>query len=75
MKRIVLESKITCPECNYKQAETMPIESCLWFYDCKGCKKALNPINNDYCVYCSYYTVPYPPIQLESNFCGLNTFN
>jgi len=26
VKRIVIESKITCPECNHKEAETMPYE-------------------------------------------------
>ena len=72
MKRIVIESKITCPECNHKEAETMPTESCRWFYECKGCKKVLTPINNDCCVYCSYGTVPCPPIQLEPNSCGSN---
>jgi hypothetical protein len=75
VKRIVIESKITCPEYNHKQAEKMPTESRLWFYECKGCNKVLTPINNDCCVYCSYGTVLYPPIQLESNDCGLNTFN
>ena len=50
----------------------MPTESCQWFYECKACKKVLTPINNDCCVYCSYGTVPCPPIQLESNSCSSN---
>lgn len=63
-----LQSEITCPKCNYKQVETMPTDACQWFYDCKGCGALLNPKQGDCCVFCSYGTVPCPPIQ-EGNSC------
>ena len=67
--KIELKSEITCPECNHKEIEEMPKDSCQWFYECKGCKKVLKPKNNDCCVYCSYGSVPCPPIQENPNCC------
>ena len=58
-----LNSEITCPECQHKAMEVMPTTSCQYFYVCANCEKVLKPINNDCCVYCSYGTVPCPPIQ------------
>lgn len=66
---IELKSVITCPDCGYKKEETMPTDACQYFYECEGCKKVLKPVNNDCCVYCSYGTVPCPPIQ-EDGSCG-----
>jgi hypothetical protein len=60
-----LKSELTCPNCNHKKVETMPTDSCQWSYECEGCEKILRPINNDCCVFCSYGTVPCPPIQLD----------
>ena len=51
-----------------KKEETMPTDACQYFYKCEGCKKVLKPINNDCCVYCSYGSIPCPPIQ-ESKSC------
>ena len=65
----ILESTITCPECEYKKVETMPINACQYFYECENCKKILVPKVKDCCVYCSYGTVPCPPIQLNQNCC------
>lgn len=67
--KVEFNSQITCQKCGHKETEIMPTESCQWFYECKGCKKILSPINNDCCVYCSYGTVPCPPIQLDSDGC------
>lgn len=58
-----LASTITCPACGHAQAETMPTDACQWFYDCAGCKAVLKPKPGDCCVYCSYGTVPCPPVQ------------
>lgn len=69
--KITLESVITCPQCGHKENEKMPTDSCQYFYECRTCKKVLKPINNDCCVYCSYGTVPCPPIQ-ENKDCGDN---
>ncbi|HHZ97840.1 MAG TPA: hypothetical protein EYN67_20375 [Flavobacteriales bacterium] len=61
--KIELVSKITCPLCSFEKEETMPTDACQYFYKCDGCGEVLKPINNDCCVYCSYGTIPCPPIQ------------
>jgi len=63
------DSTITCPECGHKETETMPTDACQWFYECKGCGVLLKPLKGDCCVYCSYGTVPCPPIQQGTNSC------
>ena len=68
--KIELNSTITCPECGHAQTEVMPTDACQWFYDCKGCKALLKPKPGDCCVYCSYGTVPCPPIQEGGAGCG-----
>lgn len=60
---VELNSEITCPHCEHKSMEEMPTTACQYFYECTNCNKVLKPINNDCCVYCSYGTVPCPPIQ------------
>ncbi|MEW4982091.1 MAG: GDCCVxC domain-containing (seleno)protein [Cycloclasticus sp.] len=60
---IILESVLTCPHCGHKETEVMSTEACLWFYDCKGCGALLKPSEGDCCVFCSYGSVPCPPIQ------------
>ena len=57
------QSTITCPECGHQETETMPADACQFFYDCKGCGAVLRPNGGDCCVYCSFGTVPCPPIQ------------
>ena len=63
MLAIKLESEITCPNCGYKKNEIMPTDACQFFYDCLGCGSLLRPKSGDCCVFCSYGTVPCPPIQ------------
>ncbi len=60
---IKLTSTLTCPECGHVETETMPTDACQWYYDCKGCAAVLRPRAGDCCVFCSYGTVPCPPIQ------------
>jgi hypothetical protein len=43
----------------------MPTDACLFFYECKGCGALLRPKPGDCCVFCSYGSVPCPPIQAE----------
>lgn len=57
------QSTLTCPECGHVATETMPTNACQFFYDCKGCGAVLRPLAGDCCVYCSFGTVPCPPIQ------------
>ena len=68
-KTAVLESTITCPKCNHQKEEIMPTNACQYFYECENCKTILKPTGNDCCVYCSYGTVPCPPIQLDEACC------
>jgi hypothetical protein len=60
---VILESVITCPNCSVSRLETMPTDACQFFYDCTGCGKLLRPEAGDCCVFCSYGSVPCPPIQ------------
>jgi rubredoxin len=60
---VELQSIITCPECGHRETETMPVDKCQFYYECKGCGVLLRPDQGDCCVYCSFGTVPCPPIQ------------
>lgn len=60
---MIRESTLTCPECGHAKVETMPTDACQWFYECEQCHTVLKPRPGDCCVYCSYGTVPCPPIQ------------
>ncbi|MHB8267220.1 GDCCVxC domain-containing (seleno)protein [Bradyrhizobium sp.] len=58
-----LESTLTCPACQHQAVETMPTDACQFFYDCRGCGTRLKPRPGDCCVFCSFGSVPCPPIQ------------
>ena len=62
---MILESLITCPHCAVAKSETMPTDACRFFYTCTGCGVTLRPKRGDCCVFCSYGSVPCPPIQAE----------
>jgi hypothetical protein len=62
--KLVLQSTLTCPECGTAKVETMPTDACQYFYECTSCGKLLKPKQGDCCVFCSYGSVPCPPIQL-----------
>jgi hypothetical protein len=65
MNTMQLESAITCPDCGYRAVETMPTDACQFFYDCKGCGTRLKPKAGDCCVFCSYGSLPCPPVQAQ----------
>ncbi|MCY7356297.1 MAG: hypothetical protein LH609_02290 [Rudanella sp.] len=69
MEIINTESEITCPICGHKKVETMPTDACQFFYECENCKQVLRPVSGYCCVYCSYGTVPCPPIQQNATSC------
>ena len=69
-KTIILQSVITCPVCGHKHEEIMPTDACQYFYDCLSCKARLKPLQGDCCVFCSYGTVPCPPIQTNKPCCS-----
>lgn len=58
-----MRSTLTCPQCGHRHDETMPTDYCQWFYECTHCQAVLRPAAGDCCVYCSYGTVPCPPMQ------------
>ncbi|MBU0501166.1 MAG: hypothetical protein KJ558_08665 [Gammaproteobacteria bacterium] len=58
-----LLSILTCPECGHQREESMPTDACQWYYQCQGCGALLRPKPGDCCVFCSYGTVPCPPVQ------------
>jgi len=60
---MVLQSTITCPGCGARKGETMPSDACVVFYTCSGCGVLLRPKQGDCCVFCSYGSVPCPPVQ------------
>ena len=66
---IQLKSEITCPNCGNKKVEEMPTNACQFLYECENCKAVLKPNEGDCCVYCSYGTVPCPPIQQNKSCC------
>ena len=56
-------SVLTCPYCGHSALESMPMDACQFFYDCKGCGRLLKPKAGDCCVFCSYGDLPCPPEQ------------
>ncbi len=68
--KTVLESELVCPKCGHKSREVMPTNSCLYFYECKGCGELLKPNTGDCCVFCSYGSVPCPPVQEQGKCCN-----
>ena len=56
-------STLTCPVCGDQASETMPTDSCQYFYECTGCKTLLRPKAGDCCVFCSYGDMPCPSVQ------------
>jgi hypothetical protein len=64
-----LESILTCPSCGHQCVEIMPTNACQFFYDCKGCRRRLKPLAGDCCVFCSYGSVPCPPVQTNDKCC------
>lgn len=63
-------SIVTCPHCRHMERELMPVDACQWYYDCKSCGALLSPKSGDCCVFCSYGSVPCPPVQIDGDCSG-----
>ena len=63
-------STLTCPHCGHRRQETMPTDACVWFYECRHCGAVLRPKPGDCCVFCSYGSVPCPPVQHNGRTAG-----
>jgi hypothetical protein len=66
---MVRESILTCPRCGHAERAVMPIDACQVVHDCAGCGAVLRPKPGDCCVFCSYGSVPCPPMQAERDRC------
>ncbi|MGH6888282.1 MAG: GDCCVxC domain-containing (seleno)protein [Rhizomicrobium sp.] len=42
----------------------MPCDACICFFECRGCGAMLRPSSGDCCVFCSWGSVPCPPVQI-----------
>lgn len=58
-----LNSLVTCPSCGDQHLEPMPEFSCLLAYACSSCGTVLRPADDDCCIFCTYGSIPCPPIQ------------
>ncbi len=65
---VELVSTLTCPTCGFKQDASMPVDACQFFFERTHCHTLLKPLPGDCCVFCSYGSVPCPPVQ-EQNAC------
>ena len=71
---MIEQSVITCPTCHVAKLETMPIDTCQFFYECTGCGTLLRPKPGDCCVFCS--TGQFPARQsnrLVARECAVNS--
>ena len=66
---LIETSEITCPLCDHKATEQMPLNACQYYYDCKGCGELLKAKPGDCCVFCSYGTMQCPPMQTGNGCC------
>ncbi len=69
LRKLTLRCVITCPKCGHSADEAMPVDACQYFYECTGCGELLRPKTGDCCVFCSFGTVPCPPVQLGKTCC------
>ncbi|HET7732108.1 MAG TPA: GDCCVxC domain-containing (seleno)protein [Usitatibacter sp.] len=63
-------SVLTCPACGARSEEEMPLDACIYFYECPGCGTLLKPNKGDCCVFCSFGTVKCPPVQASAPCCA-----
>jgi hypothetical protein len=68
--QVVTRSILTCPACGAKSEEEMPTDACVFFYECRACKKLLRPLPGHCCVFCSFGSVKCPPMQSGPGCCA-----
>ncbi|WP_371435886.1 GDCCVxC domain-containing (seleno)protein [Polaromonas sp.] len=66
----MLDSVLTCPQCGHAKQEHMPTDAGQFFYECEQCKTVLRPTAGDCCVFCSYGSVKFPPVQMQQDYCS-----
>jgi hypothetical protein len=55
--------------CGRRDELAMPTDACVFFHECAGCGALLRPKPGDCCVFCSYGSVPCPPVQSGGGGC------
>lgn len=75
MAQTTQTSIIRCPACNTKTKVQMPTERCQFFWDCPACGAVVRPEAGDCCVFCSYGSVPCPPVQQAASESNASTGN
>jgi hypothetical protein len=65
-----LTAIVTCPQCGHRATETMPVDRCVFFYECAGCKTILRPTHGQCCVFCSYADRDCPLKKGAGDCCG-----
>jgi len=63
--KIITNTNLTCPMCQFVQTLEMPIESCQTSHKCTNCEAILKPKEGDCCVFCSYGDTPCLPKQKD----------
>ena len=64
-----LNATLICPQCGRQTVETMPLDRCVFFYECLGCGAVLRPTEGDCCVFCSFADKPCPSKQSSGDCC------
>lgn len=67
---LTLQSVLTCPHCDFSEELTMQTDACQFFYLCSNCQERMRPKVGDCCVFCSYGSVPCPPMQQATPCCS-----
>ena len=67
---VLTRSVLTCPNCGHQTEEDMPLDACVFFFECEACHTRLRPKPGDCCVFCSYGSVKCPPVQREDDCCA-----
>jgi hypothetical protein len=70
MSAVTQVSTLTCPDGGAAHTTEMPTESCQFFWECPACESVLRPKDGDCCVFCSYGSVPCPPVQQDRSSCS-----
>lgn len=58
-----LNVTVVCPACHRRTDELMPLDRCVFFWECSACHAISKPKAGDCCVYCSYGDRRCPPVQ------------
>ena len=64
-----LQATLQCPFCGKAEEMSMPENACVIMRPCSGCGRMMRAQAGDCCVFCSYGSMPCPPVQ-QHRRCG-----